>query len=212
MHTRIQHCHCKLHFGVVLCLYLCLSVSLSLSVCLSVSLFFCFCLCLSLSLSVSVSLSVCLSLCLSLSLLWSFLKIMSTPFTESFLFMSINYEWTMEAASLSSSPSSSSFCRINCRLLTTALLLLFYYDASDCNGMIIWQLSTQIVQLSADCLKRLNLKKIFSLFSPGLKPLYEDVPLVEFMHLAFTYMPVESYRRWLRSLLFVLVLRLASEN
>ena len=69
----------------------------SISVCL------CFCLCLSVSLSLFLSVIVSLSL----SLLWSFLKIVSTHFTESFLFMSINYEWTMEAASLSSSSSSS---------------------------------------------------------------------------------------------------------
>ena len=30
---------------------------------------------------------------------------------------------------------------------------------------------------------------------------FEDVPLVEFMYLAFTHMPGESYRRRLRSLL-----------
>ena len=29
----------------------------------------------------------------------------------------------------------------------------------------------------------------------------QDVPLVEFMYLAFTRMPGESYRGWLRSLL-----------
>ena len=33
---------------------------------------------------------------------------------------------------------------------------------------------------------------------------FEDVPLVEFMSLVFTHMPVESYRRWLRSLLLSL--------
>ena len=34
--------------------------------------------------------------------------------------------------------------------------------------------------------------------------LFEDVPLVEFMYLVFTLMPVESYRRRLRSLLLYL--------
>ena len=36
--------------------------------------------------------------------------------------------------------------------------------------------------------------------------LHEDVPLVEFMYLAFTRMPGESYRRQLRSLLLLLYL------
>ena len=32
---------------------------------------------------------------------------------------------------------------------------------------------------------------------------FEDVPLVEFMYLVFTRMPSESYRRRLRSLLYL---------
>ena len=39
-----------------------------------------------------------------------------------------------------------------------------------------------------------------------------DVPLVEFMYLVFARMPGESYRRRLRSLAFVLVLRISSAN
>ena len=40
----------------------------------------------------------------------------------------------------------------------------------------------------------------------------EDVPLVEFMYLVFTYMPSESYHRQLRSLLLVLMWHLSRAN
>ena len=39
-----------------------------------------------------------------------------------------------------------------------------------------------------------------------------DVPLVEFMYLVSARIPGESYRRRLRSLAFVLVLRISSAN
>ena len=40
----------------------------------------------------------------------------------------------------------------------------------------------------------------------------EDVPVAEFMYLAFTRMPGESYRRRLRSLLLYFALRISSAN
>ena len=40
----------------------------------------------------------------------------------------------------------------------------------------------------------------------------KDAPLVEFMYLVFTRMPGDSYRRRLRSLLFVFVLRISSAD
>ena len=40
----------------------------------------------------------------------------------------------------------------------------------------------------------------------SVKLMAEDVPLVEFMYLVFTRMPGESYRRWLRSLLYLCIL------
>ena len=40
----------------------------------------------------------------------------------------------------------------------------------------------------------------------------EDVPVAEFMYLAFRRMPGESYRRRLRSLLLYFALRISSTN
>ena len=69
-----------------------------------------------------------------------------------------------------------------------------------------FRLLSQMIQVSAgNSILRYSASEALLLFDvEGLSVLFflfEEVPLVEFMYLAFTRMPGESYRRWLRSLL-----------
>ena len=72
-----------------------------------------------------------------------------------------------------------------------------------------FRLLSQMIQVSAgNSILRYSASEALLLFDvEGLSVLFflfEEVPLVEFMYLAFTRMPGESYRRWLRSLLLYL--------